>query len=245
MPNPKGVIIEIREGVGGEEAALFAKDLFSAYQRFAQRQGWPIKILDTHLSDLGGYKKIIFSLKGEKVWPMMKYEGRVHRVQRIPETEKGGRIHTSTISVAVLPEDSAQNITINPADIKISFFKSSGPGGQNVNKRQTAVRITHLPTNIVVSCQSERNQLKNRENALKILQAKILQLKKEENTQHLNQSRRTQVGQTERAQKIRTYNFQRDQLKDHRLKKSWHHLSEMLAKGELEPLMKQLQKTLG
>ena len=176
---------------------------------------------------------------------MMKYEGGVHRVQRIPETEKGGRIHTSTISVAVLPEDSAQNITINPADIKISFFKSSGPGGQNVNKRQTAVRITHLPTNIVVSCQSERNQLKNRENALKILQAKILQLKKEENTQHLNQSRRTQVGQTERAQKIRTYNFQRDQLKDHRLKKSWHHLSEMLAKGELEPLMKQLQKTLG
>ena len=241
---PKEIIVEIREGVGGEEAALFAKDLFLAYQRFAQQQKWQIKILDTHLSNLGGYKKIVFSLKGENVWPMMKYEGGIHRVQRIPETEKGGRIHTSTVSVVVLPEDNTQNVQINPTDVKISFFKSSGPGGQNVNKRQTAVRITHLPTNITVSCQSERNQLKNRENALKILQAKILRLREEESAKSINQSRKTQASQAARAQKIRTYNFQRDQLKDHRLKKSWHNLAEIIAKGEFEPIVKQLQKKL-
>jgi peptide chain release factor 1 len=244
MINSAKAIIEIRAGAGGEEAALFAKDLFLAYQRFAQQKGWKEKIFDLNLTDLGGYKRIIFSLQGENVWPMMKYEGGVHRVQRIPKTEKGGRIHTSTVSVAVLPEDQDQKIELNPADLKISFYKSSGPGGQNVNKRQTAVRITHLPTDLTVSCQSERDQVKNRENALKILKAKVFQYEEERKAQAQKSLRKEQAGQMERAQKIRTYNFQRNQLKDHRLKKSWSNLEEIITKGDWEPLIKQLQKKL-
>jgi len=242
MIDPHQVIIEIRAGTGGEEAALFAKDLFFAYQRFAQQQLWKEKILDLHLTDLGGYKKAVFFLQGENVWPMMKYEGGVHRVQRIPKTEKSGRIHTSTISVAVLPEDKSQKIQFGPADLKVTFYKSSGPGGQNVNKRQTAVRIIHLPTGLTVTCQSERDQLRNRENALKILQAKLLQFRQEEKSQTTEKLRKKQASQVERAQKIRTYNFQRNQLKDHRLKKSWSNLEEIIAKGEWGPLIKQLQK---
>ena len=242
MIDSRSAIVEIRAGAGGEEAALFAKDLFLAYQRLAQRQKWQEKTLDLHLTGLGGYKKIIFLLKGENVWSMIKYEGGVHRVQRIPTTEKSGRIHTSTVSVVVLPERKDNDFKINPSDLKITFCTSSGPGGQNVNKRQTAVRITHLPTNITVSCQSERDQLRNRENALKILKARVLQLKEEQQSQATDTLRQNQVLQSERAEKIRTYNFQRDQLKDHRLKKSWHNLENIMAKGEFEPMIKQLQK---
>ena len=242
MIDPHQAIIEIRAGAGGEEAALFARDLFFAYQRFARQKLWKEKILDLHLTDIGGYKKVVVLFRGENVWPMMQYEGGIHRVQRIPKTEKDGRIHTSTVSVAVLPEDKDQKIQFNPADLKVTFCKSSGPGGQNVNKRQTAVRIVHLPSQLTVSCQSERDQLRNRENALKILRAKLLQSRQEEKSQTTGQLRRKQVGQAERAQKIRTYNFQRNQLKDHRLKKSWSNLEEIMAKGEWEPLVKQLQK---
>ena len=244
MIDPHSAIIEMRSGAGGEEAALFAKDLFLAYKRFAERQNWQIKILDTHLTELGGYKKIVFLLKGNDVWPMMKYEGGVHRVQRIPTTEKDGRIHTSTITVVVLPEQPDKNLQINPADLNISFYKSSGPGGQNVNKRQTAVRITHLPTKITVSCQSERDQLRNRENALKILRAKIASLREEQNAENAGALRYAQAAEADRAQKIRTYNFQRNQLKDHRLGKSWHNLEEIMAKGSFEPIIRQLQKKL-
>ena len=244
MINPNSIIMEIRAGAGGEEAALFAKDLFLAYQRFAQRQEWQEKTLSLHLTDLGGYKKIIFFLKGENAWSMMKHEGGIHRVQRIPATEKGGRMHTSTISVVVLPEHKNKNSQISSSDIKIDFFRSSGPGGQNVNKRETAVRITHIPTGIIVSCQSERDQLKNRESALKILEAKIIQLREEQASQVTHESRQNQAAQAERAQKIRTYNFQRDYLKDHRLKKTWHNLAEIMSKGAFEPMIKQLRKNL-
>jgi peptide chain release factor 1 len=244
MIDPNSIIMEIRGGAGGEEAALFAKDLFLTYQRFSQRQDWQEQVLSLHLTDIGGYKKIVFYLKGENVWSMMKHEGGIHRVQRIPETEKNGRIHTSTISVVVLPEHKDKNFQINPSDLKIDFFKSSGPGGQNVNKRQTAVRITHLPTGIIVSCQSERDQLKNRESALKILKAKVLQLREDQASQANQEIRKDQAAQAERAQKIRTYNFQRDQIKDHRLQKSWHNLAEIMSKGALEPMIKQLQKKL-
>ena len=244
MIDPQKAIIEMRSGAGGEESALFVKDLFLAYQRLAERQNWQMKVLDSHPTGLGGYKKIVFLLKGANVWPMMKYEGGVHRVQRIPATEKGGRIHTSTITVVVLPEREDENFQLNPSDLEISFYKSSGPGGQNVNKRQTAVRITHLPTHITVSCQSERDQLRNRENALKILRAKILQLREKQNNKSTEALRQAQSAEAERAQKIRTYNFQRNQLKDHRLGKSFYNLEEIMAKGAFEPIMKQLQKKL-
>ncbi len=242
MIDPQSAIIEMRSGAGGEESALFVKDLFLAYKRLAERQKWQMKILDSHPTELGGYKKIVFLLKGANVWSMMKHEGGVHRVQRIPTTEKEGRIHTSTITVVVLPEQHDKNFHFNPADLNISFYKSSGPGGQNVNKRQTAVRITHLPTHITVTCQSERDQLRNRENALKILRAKILQLKEEQNDESTGALRQAQAAEADRAQKIRTYNFQRNQLKDHRLGKSFYNLEEIMSKGAFEPIMKQLQK---
>ncbi|MGB2762067.1 MAG: PCRF domain-containing protein [Minisyncoccales bacterium] len=246
MPNENeskidSIIIEIRAGTGGEEAALFAANLFRMYTRYAQNKEWKQKILDDQRTELGGYKQITFELKNENAWPQMKYEAGVHRVQRIPETEKGGRIHTSTATVAVLPKSKKTQIKIDPKDLKIDIYKSSGPGGQNVNKRETAIRITHLSTGIVVTSQTERNQLENKENALSILEARLLEKKQREEEERIGEKRKAQIHAAQRAEKIRTYNFPQDRITDHRIKKSWHHI-EKIMDGELDKMIKTISR---
>ena len=240
---PQSVIIEIRAGAGGEEAALFVADLFRMYSKYAQSQGWRQKVLDSRPTELGGYKEIIFELKNGNVFSKMQYEGGVHRVQRIPQTEKAGRIHTSTCSVAVLPKPQKVEIKIRPEDLKIDFYRASGPGGQYVQKRETAVRITHLPSGIVVTSQTERNQLQNKENALAILQAKLLEKKEMAEIEKLSEKRKAQIKWAKRAEKIRTYNFPQNRLSDHRIKKSWYNLEEIMD-GKLEPIIKALQNQI-
>jgi len=237
------VIVEIRAGVGGEEAALFVADLYRMYSKFAKNQNWKIKVLDSHPTELGGFKHIIFELRNGDVFSKMKYEGGVHRVQRIPETEKKGRIHTSTASVAILPKPKKTEIKIRPEDLKIDFYRASGPGGQYVNKRETAVRITHLPTGIVVTSQTERNQLQNRENAMAILRAKLYELKEKEEKAKLDQQRKAQIKRGERSDKIRTYNFPQDRVTDHRIKKNFSNI-EAILDGNLEEIIESLQKEL-
>ncbi len=237
-------IVEIRAGVGGEEAALFARDLFRMYSKYAQSQGWKLTVYDLKESDLGGIKEVSFEVVGEGVWEKLKYEGGVHRVQRVPKTEKSNRIHTSTATVAILRKPEKEEIKINPNDLKIETFKASGPGGQYVNKRMTAVRVTHLPTGISVSCQTERSLAQNRELALEILRAKLLEKKEMENFEKLSEERKKQIGWAKRAEKIRTYNFPQNRITDHRINKSWYNLEDIM-EGELEPVIKALQKTLG
>jgi peptide chain release factor 1 len=239
---PASVIVEIRAGTGGEEAALFAADLFKMYLKYAESQGWHQSILDSHPTELGGFKEIIFELKDGDVFSKMKYEAGVHRVQRIPITEKGNRVHTSTASVAVLPKPKISQIKINPQELQIDFYRASGPGGQYVNRRETAVRITHLPTGIVVTSQTERNQLQNKENALKILEARLLERKQMIEEEKISGERKAQIGWAKRAEKIRTYNFPQDRITDHRIKKSWHNIEKIL-NGELEPVILALQKS--
>ena len=237
------VIMEIRAGVGGEEAALFAQDLFRMYSKYAENKNWKVKILDSRPSDLGGLKQIIFQIKGKDVLSKLKYEGGVHRVQRIPKTEKGNRIHTSTCSVAVLPEPGEAQIKISPSEIKMEFFKASGPGGQYVNKRQTAVRILHLPTGTVVSSQTSRNLEENKKAALRILTAKLFEKQQKEIESRMMNERKSQIGRGERAEKIRTYNFPQDRVTDHRIKKTWHKIEKILD-GNLDPIIEKLQKNL-
>lgn len=240
----ESVIVEIRAGVGGEEAALFAKDLFRMYSKYATSQRWKQTIFDLKESDLGGIKEVVFELKGENVFQKMQYEGGVHRVQRIPKTEKSGRIHTSTATVAVLRKPTFEDqIKINPNDLKIDYYKASGPGGQYVNKRMTAVRILHLPTGIVVTCQTERSLQQNKESALAILEAKLLEKKEMENLEKLTKERREQIGWAKRAEKIRTYNFPQSRITDHRIKKNWHNLDEIM-NGKLEPIFRAFKKYL-
>lgn len=245
--NPSAVIVEIRAGTGGEEAALFAGNLFKMYAKYGQSQGWRQKILDSHLSELSGFKEIIFELKSvgasrDNVFSKMKYEAGVHRVQRIPETEKSGRIHTSTTSVAVLAKPKKAEIKIKPNDLRIDFYGASGPGGQYVQKRHTAVRITHLPTGIIVTSQTERNQLQNKENALTILEAKLLEKKQKEEELKISGKRKAQIGGAKRAEKIRTYNFPQDRVTDHRIKKSFHNIEGIMA-GKLDLLVEALKKS--
>lgn len=235
-------IIEIRAGAGGEEAALFAQNLYNMYSKYAENQGWKLKILESHLTEIGGCKEIVFEI-ANPVFDKLKYEGGVHRVQRIPETEKQGRVHTSTASVAVLPKPKKAELKIKPDELKIDYHKSSGPGGQNVNKRETAVRITHLPTGIVVGSQTERNQLQNKENAMAILSAKILEKQEKEKTQKLGGKRNEQIGSAKRAEKIRTYNFPQDRVTDHRIKKTWHNIEEIMS-GKLDKIISTLQEEL-
>lgn len=237
----KNVIVEIRAGAGGDEAALFAADLYRMYTRFAEKQDWRVKILNANQSSLKGFKEVIFQINGEDVYDKLKQEAGVHRVQRIPETEKSGRIHTSTASVAVLPQVEKTEIGIKSSDIKIDTFRASGPGGQNVNMRSTAVRLTHIPTGIVISSQNDRNQATNKENALNILRSKLYTLKTEKELKKLGQERKAQIGTADRAEKIRTYNFPQDRITDHRLKKSWHNLEKILD-GNLGPIIKKFQK---
>ncbi|MBU2539843.1 PCRF domain-containing protein [Patescibacteria group bacterium] len=238
----QAVIVEIRAGTGGDEASLFARDLFRMYSRFSQNQGWSQKILDSSLNDLGGYKEIIFELSGPNVYESMKYEGGVHRVQRIPKTEKQGRVHTSTTTVAVLKKPKKTEINISPSDLKITTYKASGPGGQYVNKTESAIRIVHIPTGLVVTSQSERNQLQNKESAMTILAARLLEKKQKEEQLQITGARREQIGWAKRAEKMRTYNFPQDRITDHRINKSWHNLENIL-NGNLEPIIKAFKKT--
>jgi len=237
----ESVFMEIRAGVGGDEAALFVRDLFRMYSKYGESQSWKQRIFHSRESNLGGFKEIIFELEGENTFSKMKNEAGVHRVQRIPQTEKSGRIHTSTISVAVLRKPKREEIKIGPGDLKFDFYKSSGPGGQYVNKRMTAVRATHLPTGIVVTCQTERSLQQNKESAVSILAAKLLEKKETKELEKLSKERREQIGQAKRAEKIRTYNFPQDRLTDHRIKKSWHNIEDIMA-GKLDKIIEALIK---
>ncbi len=237
----ESVIIEIRAGTGGAEASLFVANLFKMYSKYAERKAYKIKILESSLTNIKGFKEIIFEIKDQDAWEEFQHEGGVHRVQRIPSTEKSGRIHTSTATVAVLPKSKKTEINIKTEDLKIDLFRSSGPGGQNVNKRETAVRITHLPTNITVASQNERNQLQNKENAMAILEAKLLEKKEMEDIGSMGEKRKAQIKWAKRAEKIRTYNFPQNRVTDHRIKKSWNDLENIIA-GKLDKMIKTLQK---
>ncbi|TSC90570.1 MAG: hypothetical protein G01um10142_395 [Parcubacteria group bacterium Gr01-1014_2] len=232
--------MEIRAGTGGEEAALFAFNLFNMYKKYAMKSGWKFNILDKSRSDLGGLRQITFEIAGEQAFQKMTHEAGVHRVQRIPKTEKSGRIHTSTATVAVLPKVKEADVKINPADLEISFFRSSGPGGQNVQKVETAVRIKHRPSGIAVSSQEGRSQQKNREKALEILRAKLWQSEKEKAVGLVTEERRKQIGSAERSEKMRTYNFPQDRVTDHRIKKSWGNL-EKIMEGEIDKIISALR----
>ncbi len=236
----KNVILEIRAGTGGEEAALFAASLFRMYSRYAETRNWKLEVIDLNETGLGGLKEIVFSIIGSKVYGDLKFESGVHRVQRVPETEAGGRVHTSAASVAVLPEVEDVQIDINPADLKIDVFRSGGAGGQNVNKVETAIRITHLPTGIVVQCQDERSQLKNRQKAMKVLRARMFDAKSKEQKSEIAATRKLMVGSGDRSDKIRTYNFPQNRITDHRIGLTMYNLSEVI-NGDLDHLLEQLK----
>jgi len=243
-PDPfseKNVILEIRAGAGGEEAALFVSDLYRMYTRYAEKKSWKIELLSVHPTDYGGFKEIIFLIQGKNVWTDFKYEGGVHRVQRVPITEASGRIHTSTCSVAVLPEAEEVDIEIKPEELRIDTFRASGKGGQHLQKTDSAVRITHLPTGLVVQSQDERSQWQNKNKALKILRARLLAKKCEEQEKSLSRDRKIQIGTMERAEKIRTYNFPQNRITDHRIGLTLYNLKEIL-NGELEPIFATLKK---
>jgi len=229
----RDVIVEIRAGAGGEEAALWAGELFEMYRHFAERHGWKTEVLSASPSDLGGFKEVVLEVKGKGAYSRLKHESGVHRVQRVPVTESGGRTHTSTATVAVLPEAEEVDLQIRPEDLKIDVFRSSGPGGQSVNTTDSAVRITHLPTGIVVATQEERSQLQNREKAMRYLRARLLRRAHEEAQQKEAAVRRAQVGTGERAEKIRTYNFAENRVTDHRIKLTTHRLHDVL-EGDLD-----------
>jgi len=237
----QSAIVEIRAGTGGDEAGLFAKDLYRMYSRYGQTKGWKERIIDSNPSTIGGFKEIIFELAGPGVFDQLQNEGGVHRVQRIPKTEKQGRVHTSTATVAVLLKPKKTEVNISPTDLEISTYKSSGPGGQYVNKTESAIRILHKPTGIVVTCQSERNQLSNKETALSLLVAKLLRQQEEADLSKLTSERREQIGWAKRSEKIRTYNYPQNRITDHRIEKSWHNL-ETIVNGDLEPVIKAFSK---
>jgi len=232
----KDIIMEIRAGTGGYEAALFGAELFRMYTRYAQSKGWEVDIIDSNESEQGGFKEVIFEIKGKGVFSRLKYERGVHRVQRVPTTEAVGRIHTSTITVAVLPEADEVEVSINPDDLKIDFFRSHGAGGQNVDKVATAVRITHLPTGIVTICQDERSQITNRMKAMSVLRARLLDIKRRKQEAEMAEQRRSQVGTGHRSEKIRTYHFSQDRVSDHRIGLTLRNLPRIL-EGELDELI--------
>jgi len=235
----RDVIVEIRAGAGGEEASLFAADLFRMYSRYAQGKGWQVGIIDSNQSEIGGFKELIFEIKGKGAFSRFKHERGVHRVQRVPATEASGRLHTSTATVAVLPEAEEIELNIKPDDLKMEFFHSRGAGGQNVNKVTTAVRITHLPTGIVASCQDERSQIRNRMKAMAVLRARLLDLEQRKQSESMDKERRMQVGSGQRSEKIRTYNFPQNRVTDHRISSSFHNLQQILD-GELDEIIEAL-----
>jgi peptide chain release factor 1 len=229
-------VLEVRAGVGGEEAALFAEELAKMYTKYAEIRGWGVRVLDEAPSPLGGYKEASFEIKGRGVYEDLRFETGVHRIQRVPATEKMGRVHTSTASVAILPIRKKSKIEINPSDLEVTFSRAGGKGGQNVNKVETAVRLTHKPTGIVISCRAERSQQANREKAMAILEAKLEEIRREEEDKKYALERKEQVGNVDRSEKIRTYNILQDRITDHRLKKNWHGI-EKIMKGEIGPII--------
>jgi peptide chain release factor 1 len=248
----KDIIMEIRAGAGGDEAGLFAADLFRMYTRYAQARGWNVEIINSNESGIGGFKEIIFEVRGKGAFSRLKYESGVHRVQRVPVTESSGRIHTSTATVAVLPEAEEVELEVNPDDLRIDIFHSGGAGGQNVNKVATAVRITHLPTGMVVVCQDERSQLRNKTKAMTVLRARLLDIERRRQEAEVSTQRRSQVGTGDRSEKIRTYNFPQDRVSDHRINMNLHNLPRFM-EGDLDQLIdalanddqaKQLQEQL-
>tara|TARA_B100000965_G_scaffold343585_1_gene313375 strand:+ start:3536 stop:4609 length:1074 start_codon:yes stop_codon:yes gene_type:complete len=235
----KNVIVEIRAGAGGEEAAIFVSDIFRMYQRYITELGWRIEPLNFNEASSGGFKEVVFMVKGKGVYSKMKFESGVHRVQRIPKTESSGRIHTSTITVAVLPEADDVSIHVDPKDIQVDVYRSSGAGGQSVNTTDSAVRITHFPTGLVVTCQDERSQIKNREKAMKILKTKLYDLEEEKKRKEIDDSRKLQVGRGDRSEKVRTYNYPQGRVTDHRINLTLHKLDAIM-NGDMKDLIDSL-----
>jgi peptide chain release factor 1 len=235
----KNVVLEIRAGTGGDEASLFAQEIFRMYNRYAESQSWRVEVLSTSLSGIGGIKEVIALIEGQKVYSKLKYESGVHRVQRVPATEQQGRIHTSAITVAVLPEADEVEIEIDPKDIRIDTFCSSGPGGQSVNTTYSAVRLTHLPTGMVVSCQDEKSQIKNRAKGLRVLRSRLYEMKLQEQQKQITEERRSMVGTGDRSEKIRTYNFPQNRLTDHRIGLTIHQLDRVMD-GKIEDIIEAL-----
>jgi peptide chain release factor 1 len=235
------VILEVRAGAGGDEAAIFAGDLVRMYQRYSAKRGWGFSILDSNHTTLQGLKSLVAEIKGEGVYEAFKHESGVHRVQRIPKTERSGRVHTSTASVAVLPIVEAKEVNISPNDLEVTFSRAGGPGGQNVNKVETAVRILHKPSGIVVASREERSQHANREKAMDVLRAKLYEIEQTKATGNVSDIRREQIGSADRSEKIRTYNFPDDRITDHRIGKKWHNIEKIL-EGDMDAIVKAFQK---
>ena len=236
----KNIIMEIRAGTGGEEAALFAADLYRMYARFSEKNSWTLELMNSHETGIGGFKEIVFSISGKNVYENLRYESGGHRVQRVPETESGGRIHTSAVTVAVLPEAEETDIKVNQEDLKIDVFRSSGPGGQSVNTTDSAVRITHIPTGLVVICQDEKSQHKNKAKALRVLRARLYEAEEKRRQQERSEVRRNQIGSGDRSQRIRTYNFPQNRVTDHRINLTLYKLDSIM-EGELEELLEGLK----